>query len=114
MVFFAPSFIFPISATTPSLTATSAIRRGAPVPSTTVPFLINKSYDMALDLRLTADDARHSRRLQFYRTRNFLCLSRERTSQQATGKRAGVLVVPHQHLAVDDGRHNAGRLLLEA
>src|SRR3984885_12712590 len=54
MVFLAPSFIFPISAMTPSLTATSAMRRGAPVPSTTVPFLISKSYDMMLDLVMRA------------------------------------------------------------
>src|SRR5262245_28085539 len=41
-----------MAAITPSLTATSAGRRGEPVPSTTVPFLISKSYDIMLDLRI--------------------------------------------------------------
>src|SRR5437879_3791663 len=40
----APSPILPISAILPAATATSACRGCAPVPSTTVPFLISRSY----------------------------------------------------------------------
>src|SRR4051812_4443021 len=47
MVLAALSLILPISAILPSLTATSAWRRSAPVPSITVPFLISKSYAIA-------------------------------------------------------------------
>jgi hypothetical protein len=43
MVLVAPSVILPISAILPFATAISAWRRGAPVPSITVPFLINRS-----------------------------------------------------------------------
>ena len=46
MIFFAPSATLPISTIWPSAIATSARRDGPPVPSTTVPFLINKSNDM--------------------------------------------------------------------
>lgn len=42
-VFAAPSPILPISAIRPPMTATSARRPGAPVPSTTVPPLISRS-----------------------------------------------------------------------
>src|SRR5690242_11463316 len=47
MVRAAPSLILPISAMRPFATATSARVRGAPVPSTMVPFLITRSYAMA-------------------------------------------------------------------
>src|SRR5579885_2706834 len=44
MVRCAPPAILPISAIVPFLIPTSARRRGAPVPSTTVPFLTIRSY----------------------------------------------------------------------
>jgi hypothetical protein len=39
--------VLPISAILPSLTAISASRRGAPVPSITVPFFISRSQAIA-------------------------------------------------------------------
>src|SRR5438045_3566593 len=47
ITFLAPVVTLPISAIWPLATATSARYRGAPVPSTTVPFLMSKSYDIA-------------------------------------------------------------------
>src|SRR5439155_3386640 len=44
MTLLAPSLTLPISAILPPATATSARYRGVPVPSTTVAFLISKSY----------------------------------------------------------------------
>src|SRR5580658_3037122 len=46
MVRFADSVIFPISSILPFAIATSARTRAAPVPSTTVPFFISRSYDI--------------------------------------------------------------------
>src|SRR5712691_12830189 len=46
ITFFALSATLPISAIRPFAIATSARRDGPPVPSTTVPFLISRSYDI--------------------------------------------------------------------
>src|SRR5712691_11082540 len=46
----APSVTRPISSIVPPVMATSARRAGAPVPSTSMPFLINRSWAMEASL----------------------------------------------------------------
>src|SRR5213592_3207114 len=58
MTFLAPVVTLPISAIWPLATATSARYRGAPVPSTTVPFLMSRSYDIANLLQLQGSGVR--------------------------------------------------------
>src|SRR6266851_3943912 len=50
----APSVTRPISAILPPVMATSARRAGAPVPSTSMPFLINRSWAMESSSRRNA------------------------------------------------------------
>src|ERR1700732_1512484 len=62
ITFFAPSAALPISTIRPSAIATSARRDGPPVPSTTVPFLISRSYDIRGFLPLPSGKAPQGQR----------------------------------------------------
>src|SRR4030095_12922509 len=85
----------PTSAILPPLTATSAVRGAAPVPSYTVPPRITRS-----GCAIVSSSPHSSRR------------SRKRAADQTSRQRTGRLVVFEQHFAVHDGgQHPLGDLL---